>query len=331
MIRSLNRTADGEIKTNIQTREYARALQDPSNTLWVDIFSEPKDISENILLETFRFHPLAVADALDETHVPKVDDWGEYLYLVVRTPATEEGLEEENKAEEVDVFLGQNFIITYHEHALAVIDRIWEHYQLDEKLLLNGTTQILYNLMDEIATEYIYVAEKIDEALDTIEDQLFSNPQPILLEKIFSLKRALLHLRRVIAPQREVVNKLARGDYALIAPEAKMYFRDVYDHFLRLYEILENLRDLSGSALEIYLSVVNNRMNNVMRTLTIITTLFMPISFLAGFFGMNFFRPGADLEIWTGIPVFWWLLLAMILFPIGMYWWIRSRGWLKDK
>ncbi len=329
MIRSLSRTTEGEVRMNIQVSEYSLAYQDSNNLLWVDIFSEPRDISEEILLNTFKFHPLAVADALDEIHIPKVDDWGEYLYLVVRATTSAEGIEQQIETEEVDIFLGKNFIITYHNQSLAAIDRIWERYQKDDRHLRNGATQILYNLIDEIATDYIYLAENIDEAIDTIEDQLFNDPKPILLEKIFSLKRDLLHLRRIIAPQREMVNKLARGDYEIIESDSKIYFRDVYDHFLRLYDILENLRDLTGSALEIYLSVVNNRMNNVMKTLTIITTLFMPISFLAGFFGMNFFEPVGTMEGWTGFFTFRLLIIVVILFPIGMYLWIRKRGWMQ--
>lgn len=329
MIRSLCRTNKGEIITNIQISEYLKVCQDLENLLWVDIFSEQRNVSESILIETFNFHPLAVADVLDEIHIPKVDDWGKYLYLVVRATTIAENFEQQIETEEIDIFLGKNYIITYHNQALKVIDRIWERYRKDEVLFKNGISHILYNLIDEIATDYIYLAENIDEAIDTIEDQLFDDPQPILLEKIFSLKRDLLHLRRIIAPQREMVNKLARGDYEIIAVDAKMYFRDVYDHFLRLYDILENLRDLTGSALEIYLSVVNNRMNNVMKTLTIITTLFMPISFLTGFFGMNFFQPVETMGMWTGLFAFRLMLFIVILFPIGMYIWIRKRGWIQ--
>lgn len=329
MIRSLYRTADGQIKTDIQVSEYLNAIQDPSSLLWIDIFSEPKHVAENILLDTFSFHPLAVADALDEIHIPKVDDWGKYLYLVLKATNSETTLDKQIETEEIDIFLGKNFIITYHNHSLAVVDRIWETHQKDERFLRKGSIQILYNLMDEIATEYISLAENIDEAINTIEDQLFSDPKPILLENIFSLKRDLLHLRRIIAPQREMVNKLARGDYDIIESDSKIYFRDVYDHFLRLYDILENLRDLTGSAQEIYLSIVNNRMNSVMKTLTIITTLFMPISFLAGFFGMNFFQPVEMMEMWTGLPAFRLLILAVVLFPISMYLWIRNRGWMR--
>ena len=142
------------------------------------------------------------------------------------------------------------------------------------------------------------------------------------------LKRALLHLRRIIAPQREVLNKLARGDYGVIDEGERIFFRDVYDHLVRLYDITEGLRDLVGGALDTYLSVVSNRMNEVMRTLTVITTLFLPVSFLVGFFGTNFFQPVAPLTAWTDRPAFVLMLLAMIVVPAGMFLWIRKRAWM---
>jgi magnesium transporter len=169
------------------------------------------------------------------------------------------------------------------------------------------------------------VVEQIDETIDQIEDQIFGEPSPLILEQIFTLKRALLRLRRIIGPQREVVNKLARGDYATVATEERVFFRDVYDHLVRLYDITENLRDLTASALDTYLSVVNNRMNEVMKTLTVITTLFMPLSFLVGFFGMNFFQPVVPLSAWTGKVAFGLTLAAMVLAPVGMYLWMKAR------
>jgi magnesium transporter len=150
---------------------------------------------------------------------------------------------------------------------------------------------------------------------------------PSLLEQIFTLKRALLRLRRIIAPQREVLNKLARGDYAVIDVQDRVFFRDVYDHLVRLYDVAESLRDLVGSALDTYLSVVNNRMNEVMKILTVITTLFMPLSFLTGFFGMNFFQPVTPLIAWTDRLTFGLILAAMGLIPVGMYVWMRRRAW----
>ena len=135
-------------------------------------------------------------------------------------------------------------------------------------------------------------------------------------------------MRRIVSPQREVLNKLARDDYLVIDAEGRVYFLDVYDHLVRLYDINEGLRDLIGGALDTYLSVINNRMNDVMKTLTIITTLFMPISFLVGFFGMNFFQPFTRLDAWTSNPAFILTLAVVVLMPFGMFLWIRRRGWV---
>src|SRR3972149_3959817 len=163
------------------------------------------------------------------------------------------------------------------------------------------------------------VVEALDDEIDLVEDQIFNNPNPHVLENIFTLKRAALHLRRIIGPQREVLNKLARDDYPAIDARAKVYFRDVYDHLVRLHDVTESLRDLVSGALDTYLSVVNNRMNDIMKTLTVITTLFMPISFLVGFFGMNFFQPIApSLAKWTGFLPYILSMGIMILLPARM-------------
>ncbi len=328
MIRALYRAQDGHIRTDLSPEEFTAALQDVGGLLWVDLAGEPPDACRPILLETFGFHPLAVDDALVESHVPKVDDWGPYLYLVLHAVAFNQGENEPLNTLELDVFLGQNYLVTYEAQPLATIDRVWALCQRDERHLQRGVGHLLYRLADELAADYMPVVEEIDQAIDQIEDQVFDDPAPAVLERIFALKRALLHLRRIIAPQREVLNKLARGDYGVIDAEDRVFFRDVYDHLVRLHDISESLRDLAGSALDTYLSVVNNRMNDVMKTLTVITTLFMPLSFVVGFFGMNFFQPVIPLDVWTGRAAFALTLAGMLATPLGMYLWMRRRAWL---
>jgi magnesium transporter len=149
-----------------------------------------------------------------------------------------------------------------------------------------------------------------------------------MLERLFALKRVLLAMRRNILPQREVLNKLARDDYKVIDPKDRVFFRDIYDHLVRLHDLNENLRDLVGGALDTYLSVINNRMNEIMKTLTIITVLFMPLTFLTGYFGMNFFGPHGNLDAWTTSPVFYITLLTILLLPAVMYLWMRGRTWI---
>lgn len=148
------------------------------------------------------------------------------------------------------------------------------------------------------------------------------------MEQIFALKRILQSMRRIILPQREVLNKLARDDYRVVDPKDKVFFRDIYDHLVRLHDINESLRDLVTGAMDTYLSVINNRMNEVMKTLAIITTLFMPITFVTGFFGMNFFEPVANLVGWTTRQVFEITVGIMLGLPIIMYLWMRRRTWL---
>ena len=328
MIRALHRAKDGSIRAEMAREDISSALRDPQGLLWVDLSDEPSETCKSILLQTFGFHPLAVDDALEESHVPKVDDWGRYVYLVLHAVIFQRRDDQPLDTLELDAFLGQNYLVTYQARPIIAVDRIWEICLRDERVLQRGAGYVLYKLADELVADYMPAIEQIDEVVDQIEDRVFDDPRPAVLQEIFTVKRALLHLRRIIAPQREVLNKLARGDYAPIDAEDRVFFRDVYDHMVRLYDIAESLRDLVGSALDTYLSVVNNRMNEVMKTLTVITTLFMPISFLAGFFGMNFFQPVVPLEEWTGHPAFALVLAAIILLPGCMVVWMHRRAWM---
>jgi magnesium transporter len=173
------------------------------------------------------------------------------------------------------------------------------------------------------------VVDDMDEEIEWVEDQVFDKPTPDIVQRLFGLKRATLQLRRTLSPLREVLNKLARDDFKVVDAADRIYFRDIYDHLVRLHDISESLRDLVGGALDTYLSVINNRMNDIMKTLTVITTLFMPISFLASFFGMNFFQPiSPSLAKWTGLFPFIISMGIMLLLPAGMLLWLRRRGWL---
>ena len=188
--------------------------------------------------------------------------------------------------------------------------------------------RLLYQIVDEMVSGSMPVVEAMDEELDRIEDQILGEPTPHTVERIFTLKRAMLQLRRTIGPQREVVNKLARDQYKSIDAGDRVYFRDVYDHLVRLHDINESLRDQASSALETYLSAVNNRLNEVLKTLTVITTLFLPASFVAGFFGMNIFLAQRPVDVSVGSPLMLVGVAAMLITPLTIYLWVRRRGWL---
>jgi magnesium transporter len=327
MLRSLYFTQDGKLKTDLNQIDIAFALQDQTGLLWVDFEAVPETETEPILRKTFGFHPLAIDDALHESHVPKLDDWGHYLYIVIHTVIFDQQNEDVNTLE-LDLFVGKNYLVTHHDQSIEAVNRVWATTQRDFRFLKNGADHLLYRIMDEIVASYMPVVEQLDLSLDQIEDEIFSKYAPGTLEKLFSIKRSVLYLRRILAPQRETLNKLARDQFEAIDEHDRIYFRDVYDHLVRMYDITESVRELASGALDSYLSVTNNRLNDVMKTLTIITTLFMPISFIASFFGMNFFQPSLPLSVWTGWPAFIITLTFVILTPISMFWWMRHRRWM---
>jgi magnesium transporter len=328
MIRSLYYFPGQQVRTQVPMQEIPELTRNPGGLLWVDFTSEPPETALPIL-EQFGFHPLAIDDALQETHVPKLDDWGDYLYIALNYMNVTPNHQTWNMdVDELDIFLGTNYIVTHHDYPMSAIEDTWEACNRDERNIQSGADHILYKITDNLVAGYMPTVEKIDAAIDQIEDQVFDRPTPQTLERLFALKRVLLAMRRIVLPQREVLNKLARDDYKVIDPKDRVFFRDIYDHLVRLHDLNESLRDLVGGALDTYLSVVNNRMNDIMKTLTIITTFFMPITFITGFFGMNFFEPVANLVGWTSRQVFVITMAVLLLFPFGMYLWMRRRTWI---
>lgn len=328
MIRTLYSLPEQDRRTGLPVKEFAALLKEPGGLLWVDFDAEPNPSAESILTGIFRFHPLAVDDALEETDTPKIDDWGEYLYIVLNTMNFDASDGLSLSTTELDIFLGPNYIVTHHDQPIPALEKAREAFGRDKRYTARGPDHLLYKILDLLIADYMPIVEAIDDQIDRAEDEVLVKAAPDTLERIFSLKRILLAMRRIITPQREVLNKLARDDYEVIDPQDRVYFRDIYDHLVRLHDLNESMRDLVSGALDTYLSVINNRMNEVMKTLTIITTLFMPVSFLTGFFGMNFFQPAADFSRWTGQPAF---LLAMGIFfvlPIGMFFWMKDRTWV---
>lgn len=327
MIRLLVRTPDGALELDCPLSQLQAAVRDAA-LIWLDFEGADADEARRILLDVFDFHRLAVDDALLESHLPRLDDWGDYTYLNLHAFELGQGGSLALMNHELDVFLGSNFLLTHHAHALVPVTRLWQAAARDERLTARGPAYLLYHLADGLIADMMPIVEGLDLELDQLEDEIFDSPGREQLERIFGLRRVLLRLRRGLGPQREVFHKLARGDSELVPAETRVYFRDVYDHLVRLHDLVEGLRDLVGGALDTYLSVVSNRMNEVIKTLTVITTVFMPLAFITGFFGMNFFQAGPGLQDWTEPRVMLLALAVMLLLPAFMLLWMRRRGWL---
>jgi magnesium transporter len=322
MIRILCRTAQNAAMIELSPEQLPEALKVKRNLLWVDLACEDGEDSatyQPLLTDTFGFHPLAVEDALVETHQPKIDDWDEYVYLVLYAVDFDK-VQLDVDSHEVDVFVGPNYVVTHHTEHVNAIEHLRSNCQRDARRVQRGADYLLYELADAIVADFMPCLDELDETANDLEDEVFNNPTRETLVRIFTLKRAAIQLRRILSPQREVLNRLARDEYRVIDAKERIYFRGVYDHLVRLHDINEGLRDLIGGALDIYLSATSNRLNEVMRVLTMVTVLGLPLTFLTGFFGMNFF--GATYEIpapFEGKVLFLIAMLAMILTPLVLY------------
>lgn len=321
MIRSLYRSSKGNFTFDVPAAHWRAALRDQGGLLWLDFSEETTEKMEPILRDVFNFHALAIDDALRESHVPKIDNWGEYVYILVHGVVFDVK-ELTVRTQEIDVFLGRNFLVSHHTQKVEAIDRVWNNLLKDQRRLESGPDFVLYELLDTLTADYLPAIDALDETIDQLEDEVFTKPTNQTLNTIFGIKRAVLTLRRIIGPQREVLNKLARDEYGVIDPKDRVYFRDIYDHMVRLVDLNENLRDLASGTLDTYLSVTSNRTNEIMKVLTVISALFIPASFWAGFFGMNFeWLPFKTVEfLIVG-------LICIVITPVAMFWWFRKQGW----
>jgi magnesium transporter len=307
------------------------AVKDQAGLLWVDIKGPDEHTTDHLerwLCEHFHFHALAVEDALRENHVPKVDDWDDYLYVVFQVarivPETEM-----LELQELDIFLGKNYLITYHITPLPILDEDRQSIERDPRdRMRQGSDHLLIRFLELAIDQSLKAIEALDEQVDDIQNAVIENASHSNLRSIFRIKRSAIQLHKMLSPQREVLNRLARDPYKPIQPKHRVYFRDLYDHVVRIHDISESLRDLISGTLETYLSVVANRTNDIMKILTIFTVMFMPMSFLVGFFGMNFFAE--TLAFTTPLPkvlLFWGSIAIMALSPCYIWWYARRKRW----
>lgn len=331
-IRCVYRTGSGEVHLDWPAERIAEAVADEAGTLWVDIEdAEGKCTAQidRLFREVFRFHPLSIEDALVDVNVPKLDDWDQYLYLVFQAIRFNPGTDELG-LQEMDAFLGRQYLVTYRTQPIAVIDRVWKLIQRDaENRLRRRPDHLLYLLLDHAVSDHLAAIEHLDDAVETIMDRVIEKPSPETLKRIYQIKRATARLYRVIVPQREVLNRLARDPYPQVGDRDRVYFRNVYDGLVRLHDLTEGIRDLVSSAIDTYLSVSSNRINEIMKTLTLVTVLFLPLNFVVGFFGMNFFGDNIALtELFSSHTLLFVVGCAMMLSAaVGIWLWGRKREW----
>jgi magnesium transporter len=300
--------------------EIREALRVPDGLVWVD-FDQPTDEEARLLQTLFRFHELAIEDCVQESLHPKVDSYGEYLYLVVHGVVGDSGAS--FRTQELDAFLGRNYLVTFHYENRRSIKAAQERVRLVAEPMAHGPDGLLVAILEKLIDNYEPALEHLDRRIAAVEEKVFSQPDRDTLNEMFTLRKEVLHLRRIILPQRETIHRLARGEFPQIAPATAPFFRDLYDHLYRIGDLCEGYRDLLGGALEAYLSMVSSRLNEVMKVLTVISTIILPLTLVAGIYGMNF-RHMPELEWRHGYLV---ALSLMAAIALGMIAFFRRRGW----
>ncbi len=288
--------------------------------LWIDADSADGELAD-FLRDVLKLHPLAVEDILQDRPAPKIEDYGDYLYVVVHglMPNGADALD----TVELDVVLTGQWIFTHHQKSIAV-EAVRTELARNPRALERGPAFVAHAILDHLVDYYLPVVDTFDDELDQLEAQVVSDPSRAVLQKIFRLKRALQRLRRVAIHQREVLHRLSRGEFDVIPEKALPFYRDVFDHFVRVADLADGYRDALSGALEAYLSTVSNRMNEVMKALTLIATVFLPLTFIVGVYGMNFDHM-PELHWRWGYAATWGV---MIVVAVSMVIWFRRRRWL---
>jgi len=308
----------------IKTIEECFAFKEKPTVTWINIDGlHQVEILER-LGDCYGLHPLVLEDILNTDQRPKMDDYGKYLYIVLKM-VNHDDQSNEIVTEQISLILGPNFVLSFQEREGDVFNPIRERIRNGKgRIRKMGADYLAYALLDSIVDNYFTILERLGERIEFLEEELVTNPTTKTLQEIHSLKREMIFLRKAVWPLREVISGLERGESSLIKETTGIYLRDVYDHTIQVVDTIETFREMLSGMLDIYLSSVSNRLNAVMKVLTIIATVFMPLTFIGGIYGMNFkYMP--ELEWRWGYPI---VLLIMLGIGVFMLIYFRKKRWL---
>lgn len=315
----------GQLHRSLTGEEIRATVRTGRGHLWVDIDSH-SNAQFRLLTELFAFHPLAIEDTRSPDCRVKIEEFEGYLFIVVRGVRFATGTPEPYDIDTLNLylFLGPNYLVTVHAGRSGTVQAVLERLAVTPEVLGRGVDYTAHLVLDTLVDFYFPMLDQIDEFVDELEDEIFRNGGIPIMEKIFDLKRSLLSLRRHLAPMREVTASLANRPSPYIRQEVQVYFRDVYDHVVRQVESVEMYREFVTSALETNLSIISNRMNEVIKTLSVIATVVLPPTLIASIYGMNFeWMPGL-----LNPYGFWIALVAMILISGGFLAYLWRKHWL---
>jgi magnesium transporter len=279
----------GSIRQNLSREEIAQALASAAGTLWIDIDTRD-DRQTEILRDTFHFHPLAIEEAVNPQARVKLEEFDQYVLLIVRTVAFCETTEDPYDLETVNIslFLGKNYLVTVHGGYTNPVGTIADLLERKPELATHGPAKLMHAIVDQAVDAYFPIIDKLDEFMDSLEERIFAQFDQNALREVFAVKRLVLTLRRHLSPERDALSILTNRPSTMLTPENQIYFRDIYDHVLRIYDSLETYRDLLSSTLDSYLTQVSNRLGMATKALSVVATVTLPFVVVSGMWGMNF-------------------------------------------
>jgi len=311
------------LKTGLSQQEIRDAILDERNLLWLDM-QDLDDEDIDILTEIFNLHPLTIEDFIMANARPKIENFSSYFFLVMFSMESHDKIKGRINTSELDCCLGKNFLITAHNDAIGPLNTIKERIKKQSPIIRAGGDLLLYSILDCLVDSYFPIINEFDTMVDEMSDELFREPSNATLKKIYNLKNEIMYLRRAIGPQADVINMINRSEFPFITTSNAVYFRNIYDNLVRLNDIVGTSRDVVTGAMEAYVSVVSNRLNEIMKTLTVIATITMPLTLIASIYGMNFrFMPALDHK--HGYSMIIVLMAVIALFMIIYF---KRRKWL---
>lgn len=302
-------------------------LLDPSMVTWVNVNGVEHVETVREIGRLFNLHPLAIEDIKNVTQRSKMEEYGEHYFIVVRMASWHSKLE----TEQMSIVFGSNFVLTFQERPGDCLDPVRNRIQKGQgRIRRSGADYLAYALLDAVVDYYFPVLERMAESIESLEEQIMEHPEEASFSNVHSLKSDLLAFRRVVWPLRETLNALQKESLALICDETRTYLRHCYDHTVQVMDIVETHRDLCFGLTDLYLSSLSTKMNDVMKVLTVIATIFIPLTFIAGLYGMNFSPRSSpwnmpELNCYWGYPG---VLLLMLAIALGMLVYFRRKGWL---
>ncbi len=320
-IKSYYLNPDGNLQRELNDNEIKNAYESEKGMLWVDIEGDEED-GIRLMAETFNFHHLAIDDCVTTLlHPPKVDNFQNYIFLIVHgiNYTAESDIVETSQ---VELFIGSHYVVSHHSLPMYSCNAVQQLVEDDARPMQRGADFLAHYIIDTVINNVMPTIDMMGEVADDIEEEAIHNPRKETLEAILKLKRSAMRLHRVMAPQREILNRFSRREFSIISEEAQIFYRDIYDHLVRIEELNMNIRDRTDNALSTYMSSIANRQNETMKVLSIVAAIFLPLSLLAGIYGMNFeYMPELTWR-WGYFAVLG--LMATVIICVS--WWL----WLKN-